>query len=244
MKQLIDFILEYEKVGKLPWSLEKFKHMFPILSDACLEYDLDNAVYKEVMNWVKKKFGSKFENIFRNWICGYDFISDEVSLDDLYHTIENLSVPAIKKAIGAGGFGIAFNLGEVIMKVYYGNSIPNSYGNIDLQFYNFCKRDKSGYFPKIYRIGKNYIIMEPLQTKTPKCQKYIDILNKHLSDYFERSRNGDDTWNYNDPNDEGANDWFRDVKTIMDQNNFGFPGDININNIGERKDGSIVAFDI
>lgn len=110
------------------------------------------------------------------------------------------------------------------------------------------------YFPKVYDIGDGYVVMEKLKCHTPKCDKWIAILDEDFYgiSVWERACNNIIP-KTTERTEEGklkreVLNWCIECKNKIESINYPMITwrgcDLQENNIGERDDGTIVFFDI
>lgn len=117
---------------------------------------------------------------------------------------------------------------------------------------HWCSKHKSKVFPEVYKIGKNWCVMEKLELDTPKCQKYMYIIDYEdfdglspISD-IAKGKTVSDKSKLTDDQLE-VYEWVLAIKAEMEKINsrhIQYPGDLVINNIGERPNGDVVFFDV
>lgn len=250
MKTLYSYILEaHEVVGDLPFSLEEFE---TFISKSIIDAEYDDAEIWQVMEEkITSKYSSKIWRVFVG-LCEQYLELKNVSIVDFYKGFENIPLQRLETVLGAGSSGIALKIGkDKVMKLFYGDQIKQC----DEPFFKYCYQHNSKVFPKVYKLGKNWCIMELLNTPTEKCKLYIDTLKKSkigdktlFSILIDKKYDFDKikTSKFTDIQKE-VFEWCRQVAQEMkdiNSNYISFPGDLNLTNIGERKNGEIVFFDI
>ena len=250
MEKLYVYILEArERVGELPFSVEEFEKF---MQSAIIDADYDDSPYWDLLR-IKfcEKYPEKIWRIFTS-VCETYLSLEGVTMKEFYNSFTNIPLKRIDNVLGAGSNGVVLKIGDdKVLKLFYGDHIKKC----DEPFIKWCHVNKSNVFPTVYKIGKNWCIMELLSTHTGKCQLYINTLDKSningktlfriLSDnkyQFDKI----DTSMFTDIQLE-VFDWCKQVANGMKDMNssyISFPGDLCINNIGERKDGKIIFFDI
>lgn len=162
-----------------------------------------------------------------------------------YNKLQKLPKRYITNSISNGAYGIVFEYpGNRIEKISFLGFTPNEY-----KFYNYIKGHPVSIFPKIYDLEEDQVIMEKLNTATPKISECGEYIKKYI--IKEDTNKG---FKYRYPNwelmekDLGKNHWF--YKFIEDIERelykiFGFKtvGDLLVDNIGERRNGDLVYFD-
>lgn len=250
MKSLYIYLSEARNViGILPFSLDEFEEF---ITKAIIDNEYNNAKIWEV---IEKKFKTKFSNklwsIFIN-LCEQYLELQNVSIAEFYKGFENIPITRIENVLGTGNNGVALKIGHnKVLKLFYGDHIKSC----DEPFIKYCSRVNSSVFPKVYKIGKNWYTMELLKTHTSKCKLYMDTLDKSningksLFDILTDNQYDFDKINtikFTDIQKEVFN-WCCQIAREMKEINssyISFPGDLVLNNIGERDNGEIIFFDI
>ncbi len=251
MRNLREYIFEdRNRVGKLPFSFELFNNF---MQDAIMGGSYDDSEYWiQMEDIIINKYNKKVWEIFKNFVesfLDYHYEGDKNpdSIQIFYDNLSNILTDRIDKTLGAGSNGIVIDLGnDKVVKIFYGNHIKQQ----DRIFLKWCYKNKSSVFPKIYKMGKSWVIMEKLDMYTPSTKKLMDILDNHEIDgkkiwtYVSKGNldinkiSKDELWAYN---------WGLVCKQDFSKINSDYcqwPGDLNIKNIGERKNGDIIFFDI
>ena len=245
MISLYQYIVE-NRVETLPFSREEFKRYCPNSWD-----DSDEFV-KEIDDRIKDKYGKNVWKTFNGWVEGSWYDSD---LDVLYDILCNVPLKRLDKMLGAGSNGIIIDCGDRIIKWFHKNTPLKGE---DKKFYEWClNHPRSKVFPVIYKIGENFVVMEKLKIGTPRCKFYDEYLG---FDGKKIDINGDkhplDYWIYkNDPKVEKilkkdfkvweVYNWGKKaLKYLEEATGFDKFSDLRLANIGERKNGEIVWFDI
>ena len=250
MKSLYSYLCEArESIGKLPFGLDEFK----IFMTLCIiDAQYDDA---EIWDVIRKKFETKYPaNLWRTFtsMCECYFELKDVSLEEFYKSFENIPVDRVKRVLGAGSNGVVLKVDkDKAIKIFYGDHIKTC----DEPFIRYCYKHDSSVFPKVYKIGKNWCLIELLKTHTDKCRLYMHTLDKskvggktlfcHLMDnkyQFDKI----DISEFSDIQKE-VFFWCKEIAAEMDAINskyIVFPGDLVLNNIGERDNGEIIFFDI
>jgi hypothetical protein len=240
MKTLKQYILERAYITDIPFSYELFENF---MRDAIIEANYDDSEYWEQMKEAISAVNPKIWRWFYGWCESYLELKN-VSIREFYDSIKQIPYDRFERVIGAGSNGIVLTVGDdKVLKVFYGDHIKS----IDEPFIKYCHKRKSSVFPYVYKIGKNWCIMEKLKIGTPKCRRYMNTIDncktmKFISDVqAEKEPIGlskDELEVYN---------WCLAVKREMDaikSKAIGYPGDLTINNIGERDNGEIIFFDV
>lgn len=250
MKNLYTYLLEARAVvGALPFSLDEFE---TFISKAIIDCEYDDA---EIWSIIKEKFETKYPSKlwkFFTSLCEQYLELQNVSIAEFYASFENIPLARIESVLGAGSNGVALRIGKgKVLKLFYGDHIKRC----DEPFIKYCYKVDSTVFPKVYKIGKNWCVMELLQTHTDKCKLYIDTLDKStvngktLFSLLIDKKYKFDKINIEEFTDiqKEVFDWCHQVAQEMKDINssyISFPGDLVLNNIGERANGEIVFFDV
>lgn len=247
MKSLYTYITEERmRLKDIPFDLDLFKKF---IQDAIIDFNYEDSEYWEPMKIsIINKYNTKIWDIFRSYCESYLELQDNTSIEEFYNKFAQIPLDRFNRALGAGSNGVVLSFHDKIIKIYYGNKIKNT----DEPFYKWCLNNDSKVFPKIYKMGKNWCVMELLKTRTPKCIKYMNIIDnfpvknfKIISD-IAKGKTLEDTSVLTKDQLEVYN-WCLTVKKTMDEINnryISYPGDLVLNNIGERENGDIVFFDI
>lgn len=168
--------------------------------------------------------------------CGLYDVTPEI-MQLLIMRISEMPANKLENLLGVGEEGIIVELHDKIVKCFYGDKIPKD----KLDFYKACKSGKYNVFPKVLRIGKGYVVMEKLKMYTEKCNNYQYVIDRLYWDFRDHNYNLED---YNEEEQEVLK-WLEQVeKAIQETTNFNDLGDLDEKNFGERKDGTIVYFDV
>lgn len=250
MKNLYSYLIEAKEiVGALPFSLEEFKIF---MTDSIINMGYDDV---EIWGKLKDKFISKYsEKLWKIFtaLCEMYLELNNTSIEEFYKSFENIPIKRVESVLGAGSNGVALQISsDKIVKIFYGDSIKKC----DEPFIRYCYKHDSKVFPKVYKIGKKWCIMELLDTYTDKCKLYMDTLDKSkvegktLFNYIMNNKykfDEIDTSKFTDIQKEVFN-WCKMINVEMQNINssyISFPGDLVLKNIGERKNGEIIFFDI
>ena len=169
----------------------------------------------------------------------------EKGIDFTWKKISELPRGYFTDALGAGSFGVVLpkGLGRV-EKINYQSLLPE-----EIKFYQALLKDPLPVFPRIYSLGKDRVVMERIETDTPR----VKVLRGYISKYIERVTTGllpipQPKWKAI-LHDLGSDHWFtrflRDIETGLEKI-FGRKtvGDLSPGNVGERtKTGELVYFD-
>ena len=215
-------------------------------------WDSEDEFVKEIDDRIKKQYGYNAWKTFNGWVEGSWYGSD---LDVLYDILCNVPLKRLDKMLGAGSNGIVIDCGDKVIKWFHKNTPPIGE---DERFYNWClAHPKSKIFPVVYKIGKNYVVMEKLKTGTVRCKfydKYLGFNGEKIE--INRVKKSLDYWIYeNDPKVEAilkkdikiweVYSWGKKaLKCLKEATGFDKFSDLRLPNIGERKNGEIVWFDI
>lgn len=245
MKSLVEYILEERQtINKLPFSLDLFTKF---INDAIVKEKYDESEYwNKIKDIVINSFGNNVWKWFYKWCEKYTEYKDNITIEEFYNSLCNIPTDRIKRVLGSGSNAIVIDQKDRIMKIYYGPKIKGT----DEPFYRWCHENESKVFPKVYKIGKNWCTLEKLKINTPKCKLYMDIIDgngpyNYISD-INKGRKLKDTTKLSKDQLEVYN-WCWEIKETMDKINskyISYPGDLVINNIGERDNGEIVFFDV
>jgi hypothetical protein len=167
MKSLYTYISEArELLGVLPFTREQFKEYLIAASD----YDDESEIWQEMERIITDKFGSKAWSGFKGWTEGNAYGSDA---NALYDILTKLPKNRISHILGAGSYGAAIEIGDKVCKLFHKNTPMESR---DAKFYKYCKEHRSSVFPYVYRLGRNFVVMEKLNMNTDKCKLYNSYL--------------------------------------------------------------------
>ncbi len=255
MKSLFDYILEArETVGSLPFTREQFQE-FTIAVD---DYDDESDIWKFMEETITKAYGAKVWDTFKGWVEGNMRGKDA---DVLYDILMNLPKERLGRVLGAGSFGSAIDAGDKVIKVFHGDTPMEQK---DREFYTYCLRHKSKVFPVVYKVGSKVVVLEKLKMNTPKCKLYDKWLGfnafQHKTKDFDCTIEGLALNIFKGRKDKKLNaleskvpaeakeclDWAVQALIELEKAtgfNNGF-SDLRLANLGERKDGSIIWFDI
>lgn len=245
MISLKDYILEERaRVGTLLIPIELFE---PFIKDAILDWCYDDSEWWEPMEQlVTKNYGEKVWNWFHSWCECYREIKDKVTIEEFYQSLKKVPLDRFNRVLGAGSYGVVLDLdSDKVIKIFYKNEIPSEEGS----FIKWCHKNNSKVFPKIYKIGKNWCVMEKLNIRTKKCCDYMKVINSKPNGYSFMRDIGvkkPDFSKFDDLQKE-VYDWcFRAYSEMKDSGvrYMKWPGDLSLNNIGERDNGEVVFFDV
>lgn len=246
MKSLYVYLNEDREVLKnLPFDLDLFTKF---MQDAIINMNYDDSDYWEPVKDLVTAHDPHIWNIFYSYCESYFEIQSTTSIEEFYNALKNIPLDRYKRVIGAGSSGVILSFKDKVIKIFHGARIKTN----ELPFFEWCLKHKSKVFPRVYKIGKNWCTMEKLKTGTPKCIMYMDIINnfpiKNFSLYSDISKGNvlSDTSKLTKEQLEVYN-WCLEVKREMDDMKskyIKYPGDLALNNIGERDNGEVVFFDV
>lgn len=133
----------YSQDGEKPWLIEELHKDSFIYSK--LPYKLRCAVFTIISLMIEYK---DTNTIF--W----------------YNQFLKLSNKELSKVINSGYQGIVFDLGDKVLKYF-----PKGFRDNDLKFFRYCQEVNPVVFPNIYRIGKDYVVLEKLNTNIGEINK-------------------------------------------------------------------------
>lgn len=236
-------------IGHLPFTLDEFKK-FMNESIIGLKYD-DVDVWEDM----RKKFETKYPHylwkVFTS-LCESYLSLKNVSLEEFYSSFQNIPIDRVQRILGAGSNGVVLKMGnDKVIKLFYGDHIKTC----DEPFLRYCLTHKSSVFPKVYKIGKNWCIMELLKPYTDKCKLYMKVLDhSNIEGKTLFLHMVDSNYNFDKIDISKFNDiqkevffWCKQIAEEMKNINskyIYFPGDLVLNNIGERDNGEIIFFDV
>lgn len=252
MNKLIEYIFESQSLIYSGVTPELFKKFFNKWIHLDSPYDMNNAdamdAYEELAAVLRPKTRNypkiikaiyNYCNDFVNKLyeCGINTVDDD-TINKLYNVIVNMPLRNFDNLLGVGNEGIAIDLGDKVLKIFYGDKIKKD----KLDFYKICKTEKYNVFPKVYRIGKGYVILEKLKMHTEKCRAYQYFIDKWYNDF------ADDTIYDTDITTDADREvigWMRAVDNAIKENKlYADLGDLREDNFGERDNGEIVYFDL
>lgn len=269
MKPLLTYIEEArETIGKLPFTLDEFE-LYLHAADECEE---ESDEYLKVQNAIIDNYGERVWLGFRGWCEGTMYKSDT---KDLYEILKNIPKNRLSHILGAGSFGSAIEMSNgYVCKLFHKNTPMTDQ---DIRFYKWCLSHDSKFFPKVKKLGKNFVIMEKLDVGTKKCQNFAKIIDdwnvnnpiskKYIDAKLPDAKNGPLFCTINvlkSPVKSIEENLVKAISEIEDKNYRwhaqwtydaccelrdmgiigGNIGDMKPANIGERKDGAIIWFDI
>lgn len=251
MKTLFESILEArELIGTLPFTRQQFKDFIAAVDDC----DDDSEAWQAVERAVKDSYGQKTWNGFKGWCEGTQYGSDP---DEMYDILCKMPKNRLDKILGAGSYGAAIELADGrVCKLFHKNTPMEK---ADRKFYEYCMKHDTSVFPKIYKLGGSFVIMEKLKMNTPKCKLWDKYLGfnakpipgtKYTLDEIAKQSIKGNTEPAAAVRELGedvleilgwAVDALTHLKEAVGWDSF---SDMKLANIGERADGSIIWFDI
>lgn len=256
MKTLYYVLEERLRLGEFPFTLKEFSQAAQTMFD----YEEDDEMYKRVQEYVEGKYGEKAWRTLLGWMQGTFY---GVDMETLYKTVQNLPLDRIDRAIGAGSFGAVFTYDNDKVIKWYHKNFPMS--SIDRRYYEYCLSNSEYFLPKVYRVGKNFVIMEKLNMNTARCKRYDSVSFSQKIKIGQREcamcwyvkdavYKGDDASLANltklkEMFSSGENkkilQWNIDAANTLKKLKIEYPSDIRLRNIGERPGSkNIVCFDI
>lgn len=248
MRQLKEYIIERQLVGSLPFSFELFEKFI----NNCIlngEYD-DDPIWNDIEKLITSQYNETTWMMFKGWcesVCVFQGgRNSKISIKQFYDELSLIPMDRIKNGVGAGSNGVAWTIGgDKVIKLYYSDHIKQE----DKIFIDYCYKNKSKVFPKIYKIGKNWVILEKLKTFTPKLKKWFEYLD-------DKKFNGKTIYDWSmeknvdrsifDDFGREVYDWCKQCQVEFKKINskyIAWPGDLFLKNCGERDNGDIIFFD-
>lgn len=257
MKNLSEYILEESitSIGSLGISYEDF--LGYIYNQDSYADGADRQYKDRIQAILKKKFGKTYHKIlmiidsmidvFTSDLNEMGVEPDEVLFRLLYDKLCSTPTTKIDKYKGAGAEAVTFDLGDKIIKCFYKGHIPKD----KLEYYKFCELGKYEIFPRVFRIGKGYVVLEKLKVGTKRCKDLISALWKDIESkrFYYRIQDNDLDVKLT-PKQRNILNWMWQVRLALadlrdeDPDTLRDFGDLHDQNIGEREDGTIVYFDI
>lgn len=242
MKTLEQYILEERQViGLLPFDVKLFTNF---INDAIIDANYDDSEYWDYMKDIIERHYLNTWNIFYSW-CE-SIMELNITPEEFYEKLKLIPLDRINRVLGAGSNGIVLDMGDRVIKIYYSKSIKK----IDKPFYDWCKTHNSKVFPKVYKMGRNWITMEKLNVNTKRVKDFYNMIDNSIIDgksiYNWVKESNIDRSKFSKKELEVL-DWCITCKNEMCEiksASIEWPGDLRLSNIGERKNGEIVFFDI
>ena len=244
MKPLKEFLIETRQVmGELYFDKQLFVNF---INDAIIDANYDDSIYWNGLKNIFDKYYPHMWNAFYSW-CE-SILELKITPEEFYEKIKLIPLDRINRVLGAGSNGIVLDMGDKVIKIFYSKTIKFC----DLPFLEWCSKHKSKVFPRVYKLGKNWAVMEKLKTFTPRLVKFYDMIDnvyvdgislyewiKQDDDKIDKSKFSKDEWE--------VIEWGKRCKKEMEDMKSKYitwPGDLSLKNIGERNNGEIVFFDI
>lgn len=254
MKSLFDYINEArERITNLPFTLDQFKEFIKALD----EFEDESQAWKDIEDVIKKQYGDNIWAGFLGWCEGTLY---STSAEEMYKILSNMPTSTIKRVLGSGSYGAAIEAGDRVIKVFHRD---RDMERTDREFFQYCMTHDSRVFPRVYKLGKKFVVLEKLQMKTPKCIKYDKWLgpNSHKQKTtacpytVEQLAQNIVKGNKDQKMNKACVHLPAEAKECLDwavialielEYVCGFTSfsDLRLMNIGERQDGSIIWFDI
>lgn len=250
MKSLISYIKESRlRIGRLPFSFEDFKEF---ITKCILDNEFDDApIWNKIKNSIIQSYNEMTWNMFKGWCESvYEFHggrNSKISLEQLYDELSQIPLDRVTRGLGAGSNGVVWEIDkDKVIKLFYGDHIKQQ----DKIFIDYCYKHPSKVFPRIYKIGDNWVVMEKLKTFTPKLKKWFEYIDDKKfggkTIYQWVNEKGVDINIFDDFGKDVYN-WCIECKEEMKNiksSYVSWPGDLFIKNCGERDNGEIVFFDV
>lgn len=254
---ILDIFETRERLGRLPMTDDEIAE----LAEVCAEFAEDNEIYKKAEKLVTSEYGEGVWSVLKGWLEHAYFNG---STEQIIQTLRTTPLDRLSRMIGAGSYGAVLEYDkDKVIKWFHGRSGIDADDN---KFYNECKKKggKGSPLPKIYKIGRNYVVMEKLLTLTPKCREYAKIFDDQkydvssgrwwMSNIINHKYAGDRYRRYDHLSKEEAErdfmdlemiassdrkvaevfEWYMKMHDILVEIEIGFPSDIRLMNIGER----------
>ena len=254
------WIKDLKKIDPLPISFQEFRDLifpFDYVAGKLIRYDIPAEIEEKCNLYYKnpnagrliRKIGFGFAiSMFGDWSkWGYKELSKKSKLNKdaaefAYKKIQNIPKRYIIDAISAGGCGIVFDypLGRIEKISFRG------FTDLETKFYTWQQKNNSPVFPKIYSLEEDQVIMEKLNTETPRVEKYKEWIDKYTEKTSLTVRSLKLEKLKEDLGE--SHEFTKFIQNILEamRSIFGkaIIGDLNKTNIGERtKTGEIVFFD-
>jgi len=250
MKTLLSYIKESRsRIGRPPFSFDDFKEF---ITKCILDNEFDDApIWNKIKDSIIQSYNEMTWDMFKGWCESvYEFHggrNSKISLKQFYDELSQIPLDRVTRGMGAGSNGVVWEIDkDKVIKLFYGDHIKQQ----DKIFIDYCYKHPSKVFPKIYKIGDNWVVMEKLKTFTPKLKKWFEYID-------DKKFDGKTIFHWVDEKNVDVNifdDFGRDVYSwcIECKNEIknikspyvAWPGDLFIKNCGERDNGEIVFFDV
>lgn len=243
MRKLKKYLLEARlTIGELQFNKDLFINF---IKNAIIKAEYEDSIYWDEMKSIIENKNPNIWKIFYTW-CE-SILELQITPEEFYEKIKRIPLDRLNRIIGSGSNGVVLDAGDKVVKLYYSNHIKNC----DKPFYEWCSKHKSKVFPKVYRIGKNWVVMEKLEIGTPKLRKFYHMIDHSYVDGISlydwiSSDKPIDRSNFTKEELEVV-EWGKLCKEEMNNIKSPYikwPGDLSLNNIGERNNGDIIFFDI
>lgn len=259
MRDLINILEERLRLGPgLRLGLSRDELME--LAEAIAMDEEENPIYKKAEEAVTRKVGQKAWLSLVGWLerSYYDKDTEWIAM-----SLEKLPIDRINRLLGGGSDAIVLELDEdwVIRWSHNGGPLGN-----ERKFYEYCLRHPEiKCLPRIKKIGRSFVVEERLETLTPKCRRYDDLMFNRIYYLPEKDVHAKlwevfayDGGSLKDSGRAGQRDWrgarrellgimikeggeevwrWADImdKALAKMGLYGFPADIRLANIGERE---------
>lgn len=122
MKTLIDYIVEKkETIQSLPFDSDFFEEFIQVcIIDA--EYD-SAPIWDEMEKIVIGAYNKSVWRWFQGWCEGYLAVQDSLTIKEFYDSLLQFPKERINRILGSGSNGIVIDMGDRVMKIYYGDKI-------------------------------------------------------------------------------------------------------------------------
>ena len=259
MKSLSNYLINESGpvIGELPFTLDLFGQFM----EECIikgAYE-SSPIWQKMEQLVTNKYDKHIWDCFRGWCESY-FMS-KTDLKTFYENFKLIPISRLSKLLGSGSNGIVLDMGSRCLKLFYGNKIPSD----DKKFYKYIMKNPHPNFPKIYRMGTNWVVMEKLLMYTDLCKEYSKLFDVDVQyiEYGLKRKQKAKLYKIagriattkldkhlpkifiDDDIVEKVLHWCIDCAQIFKEIDYYWPGDLALKNIGERPDThEVVYFDI
>lgn len=212
--------------------------IFEEFVEAAREFRKDNDMYLHVRKIVISEYGMPVWRALLGWVE-----ATVCPADELWGRIGQYNTKHIPQIIAGGNSATVYSYGRHrVIKKYY-----NEVFDHDRRFYEYCMNRWKPFLPRVYRIGKDYVVMERLNTYSPLCRAYDEhTFRKPIYNHLPMYRMIQDRIPLKCSGfEQEIYQWNLDVcKTLKDLNRM-YPADIRLANLGERPGSNqIVCFDV